>query len=96
MCDELTSYAQERGKICAVAETGMQGMPVQDWWMSTLYNAIEHSGVSYVMVWGNYGKSSTAYYGTFKGQQSESNFKTFASQNKMTFLSSLSNATVCH
>lgn len=94
MCEALTTYAQDREKVCAVAETGMQGMPVQDWWTSTLYNAIQNSGVSYVMVWGNYGKSSTAYYGTFKGQLSESNFKTFSSYGKITFMSSLSNPLV--
>lgn len=96
LCDIVTSVAESKGKICAVTETGMRGMPIQDWWTSTLYNAIKNSGISYVMIWGNYGKSSSAYYGTFQGQVSENDFITFSHYKNITFLSSLSNTIVYH
>jgi mannan endo-1,4-beta-mannosidase len=85
----LTKLAQQKEKICALTETGFKNMPVADWWTNTLYSAINGTGLSYVMVWGNYGKVRNAYWGTFQGQLSAGNFIDFSKKSNILFLSKL-------
>lgn len=89
MSATLTNLSQQKKKICALAETGFKNMPVADWWTNTLYSAINGTGLSYVMVWGNYGKVKNAYWGTFKGLPSEGDFVKFSKKSNILFLSDL-------
>jgi mannan endo-1,4-beta-mannosidase len=68
----ITKLAKERNKLAAFAETGFEAIPL-----------------SYVLVWRNAGYMESMkkqhYYGPFKGQLSEADFKKFYKHDKILF-----------
>ena len=77
----LTKIAKQKTKLAAFAETGFEAVPDATWWTGTLWPAIKDFQLSYVLVWRNAGYMPSIkkmhYYGPFKGQLSEADFKKF-------------------
>lgn len=80
----LREIGNDRNKPFSIMETGFQQMPMDDWWTHTLYPVLKNSGLSYVMIWRNTNLSS--YWGVFKGQKSEKDFKCFSKYKNIYFL----------
>ena len=75
MVETLRSIGQERGKVWAITETGLELIPSANWWTSTLLPIVKDAGLSYVLVWRN-GRPNH-YYAPYPGQVSAENFKAF-------------------
>ncbi|MCC9137600.1 glycoside hydrolase family 26 protein [Pontibacter silvestris] len=75
MVDILREIGQEKGKVWALTETGLETLPDADWWTNTLLPIIKDSGLSYVLVWRN-GRPDH-YYAPYPGQESAEDFKEF-------------------
>jgi len=82
MVEILRAMGQEKNKVYTLSETGLETLPLAQWWTQVLYPIIKDAGLSYVLVWRN-GRPDH-YYAPFKGQKSENDFKTFY-QNPATF-----------
>lgn len=76
MVDMLKEIGEERNKVYAITEGGLERIPQPDWWTETLLPVIEDSGLSYVLVWRN-GRPDH-YYAPYPGQGSAENFKAFS------------------
>ena len=80
----VVRWARERGKLAALTETGLEALPVRNWWTGTLLNGIitdeETLGISYVLVWRNANPSfdrKDHFYAPYPGQKSAADFKLF-------------------
>lgn len=49
----MAQLGKEHGKIIALTETGLEGIPYAKWWTEVLYPAIKDYPVAYVLVWRN-------------------------------------------
>lgn len=73
MVNMLKEIGQEKNKLYAMTEGGLEQIPMENWWTETLYPIIKDSGLSYVLVWRN-GRPDH-YYAPFPGQVSAKDFK---------------------
>lgn len=78
--------AQREGKLLILAETGLESIPVNDWWTGTLWPAIEERPVSYVLFWRNAYDRADHFYVPFPGQASADDFKRFEAKEGTLFL----------
>ena len=84
----IEEVAKETGKIPALGETGYEAIPYPDWWTKTLWKAIGHHKISYVLVWRNHGRQPNGnmhYYAPYKGQVSANDFIKFYQLDKTLF-----------
>lgn len=88
LCRLISSIAEEKGKIAALTEAGLENnSPLHSeyynkkWWTERLYEAIKGCNLSFALVWRNGGlPPSSHYFGPWKGCYSEDDFKAFASK----------------
>ncbi len=75
----VQQYANRRGKLAALTETGLESIPDAAWWTESLLKTISSPGLklSYVLVWRNDSRSSTHYYAPYPGHSSETDFLRF-------------------
>lgn len=75
VCD----LAKQKNKLSAFTETGLESIPLTNWWTDILLNVIESEGLnlSYVLVWRNDQRSPTHYYAPYPGQVSVPDFLEF-------------------
>ncbi|MFT3825427.1 MAG: glycosyl hydrolase [Chitinophagaceae bacterium] len=76
----LEEFAAEKGKIPALGETGYEAIPYATWWTNTLWAAIGHHRISYVLLWRNAGRMKNGkwhYYVPKKEDVSTEDFKAF-------------------
>ncbi|WP_081604494.1 glycoside hydrolase family 26 protein [Nafulsella turpanensis] len=83
MVNMLKEIGEERNKLYAITEGGLEQIPQENWWTETLLPVIEDSGLSYVLVWRN-GRPDH-YYAPFPGQESAEDFKAFYHKPKVLF-----------
>lgn len=84
----LDNIAIEKNKIPAFSETGYEAIPFADWWTQTLWKAMEHHKVSYVLVWRNAGRLSNGHYHYYvpgKNDVSLADFQKFYNLDKTLF-----------
>ena len=83
----VNKVAQERGKIAALSETGLEGIPEENWWTETLLRLLQEQPLqlAYVMVWRNAHDIPTHFYAPFPGQKSADDFVKFRNHNYMLF-----------
>lgn len=80
----LVELADERGKVAAFTETGLELVPEERWWTDRLLKHIEAdpvaSRIAWVLVWRNSNKDhdNGQYFGPFPGQVSAPNFTEFS------------------
>lgn len=82
----LAKTCEEHGKILAVTETGLEGLPVADWWTGWLSPALQGFPVSYVLTWRNASDSPGHFYAPYAGQASAEDFQTWIKQDHITVL----------
>lgn len=75
--------AQERGKVMALTETGLEGLPMPHWWTQVLLPALEGFPVAYVCVWRNAHDLPTHFYAPFPGQASAPDFREFCKNKRV-------------
>ena len=85
----VTSLGKEHGKPIAVTETGLEAIPVKDWWTQVLYPIVEQYPVSYVLLWRNAREKPNHYYAPYPGQLSEMDFIEFYKNPKTLFCKDL-------
>lgn len=84
----LTAVAAEKNKIPALAETGYERIPYAQWWTETLWKAIGHHKISYVLAWRNHGLQPNGnwhYYVPRKNDTSSEDFRKFYQLEKTLF-----------
>lgn len=87
MVDMLKSIGEERNKLTAITETGLEQIPIENWWTETMLPIITGSNLSYVLMWRN-GRPDH-YYAPYPGQVSANDFQKFYNHPKTIFLSQL-------
>jgi len=73
----VTKYAAKTGKIPVMAETGMEGVKLNDYFTKILYPIIQPYKISYVLFWRNAFNKPTHFYLPYAGHASAADFKKF-------------------
>ncbi len=73
----MTEEGRVRNKPIALTETGLEAIPIADWWTRVLLPVAERYPISYVMVWRNARERPNHYYAPYPGQLSADDFVTF-------------------
>lgn len=80
----LVRQARERGKIAALTETGLEGIPDSTWWTGKLLAAItsdpEARGIAWALVWRNANAERDRaghFFAPYAGQPSAADFRRF-------------------
>lgn len=85
----MNDVAVEHQKPMAIAETGYEQIPYENWWTKTLTQAIGNYKISFVLLWRNHGwqeqEKKMHYYAPYKGQLSEKDFIEFYNSPKTFF-----------
>ena len=85
----MNDVAVEHQKPMAIAETGYEQIPYENWWTKTLTEAIGNYKISFVLLWRNHGwqeqEKKLHYYAPYKGQLSEKDFIEFYNSPKTCF-----------
>ena len=85
----MNEVAVEHQKPMAIAETGYEQIPYENWWTKTLTEAIGNYKISFVLLWRNHGwqeqEKKMHYYAPYKGQLSEKDFIEFYNSPKTFF-----------
>lgn len=89
--NELPYVAEEaakRGKLAAFTETGLEGLPIDNWYSEVLLPALNDIPVAYVCVWRNAEKNVKPghFYVPYPGHQAEADFKKFHDSGKAVFM----------
>ncbi|MFB9863504.1 glycoside hydrolase family 26 protein [Rufibacter immobilis] len=84
MVETLRQIGQEKNKVWTLSETGLETLPLADWWTNVLTPIVQDAGLSYVMVWRN-GRPDH-YYAPYPGQKSVPDFKIFHRNPKVFFI----------
>ena len=80
-----TQAASEKGKLVAFTETGLEGIPMADWWTEVLLPAVSKYPAAYVVVWRNAHDKPGHFYAPWPGQESEASFKKFHDDPRTVF-----------
>ena len=73
----MTEEGKKRHKPIAITETGLEAIPIADWWTNVLLPIVEKYPVSYVLVWRNAYDRANHYYAPYPGQKSAADFVKF-------------------
>ena len=82
----LQRMCAEHGKILAVTETGLEGLPDPLWWTGALAPAVEGFPVSYILTWRNASDRPEHFYAPFAGNAAAADFQNWIRQNKIPML----------
>ncbi len=78
------TIADDKGKLLAFTETGLEKISTKNWFTEVLYPNIKDSGISWVLFWRN--AHLEHYYIPHKTHENASDFKKFADYPKTLFL----------
>ncbi len=87
----LTQLGKEHNKPIAVTETGLEALPIANWWTEVLFPLVDKYPISYVLVWRNAREKPNHFYAPYPGQASAQNFVEFYNQPKTKFCSDIKN-----
>ncbi len=82
----MTELGREHGKLIALTETGLEGLPYPEWWTEVLYPAIQDYPIAYVLVWRNACDRPEHFYAPWPGQESAEDFCRFVSNDRIVLL----------
>lgn len=89
----ITQIAQEKGKVAALTETGLEGVRKPDWFTAYLLNPIKENAaniqLAWVLLWRN--ANEKHHYAAYPGHASEADFQTFSKDEWVYFESDLDN-----
>lgn len=87
----VVSLAEERNKVAALTETGLNALPNPTWWTDVLLEVVKSSAstkkITWVLVWRN-GRPDH-YFAPYLGQASAENFKVFEEEPFTFFMEDL-------
>ncbi len=87
----IVEIADEKGKVAALTETGLEGVPEADWWTKKFLYALTSdpvaSRIAWAMVWRN--STATHHYAPYPDQVSAADFKKFSAVPEILFLEEL-------
>lgn len=81
----MTEEGKKRNKPIALTETGLESIPIADWWTQVLLPVVEKYPISYVLVWRNAHDIKNHYYAPYPGQKSAEDFIKFYNHPKTLF-----------
>ena len=84
--DFLAAESKAHGKLAALSETGLEGLPDPTWWTGTLYPAIRDYPLSYVLTWRNAHDKPGHFYAPWDGFEGAADFKAFSELDNIVFL----------
>ncbi len=87
----LTEEGKRRNKPIALTETGLEAIPIADWWTEVLLPTIEKYPISYVLLWRNARERPNHYYAPYPGQKSADDFVKFYNNPKTLFVKDIPN-----
>ncbi len=87
----ISQYAQERNKIAALTETGLESIKNEKWWTEELYRSLERNSIklAYVMVWRNH--DTNHHFAPYPGHPSVKDFIEFYHKEKILFATHMPN-----
>lgn len=89
--DMITTFAKKHHKIAAFTETGCQQLPQQQWFTQTLLPLISRYRISYVLLWRNAWDNPKELYTSYRGHDTEADFKAFAKDKRTLFVKDIKN-----
>ncbi|MBK0379716.1 glycoside hydrolase family 26 protein [Mucilaginibacter segetis] len=87
----LTPEARKRNKLLVFSETGLEGLPMNNWWTDVLLKTVSHYPLAYVMVWRNAYDKPGHFFGPYPGNPSAGNFIEFYKSRKTLFQTDIKN-----
>jgi mannan endo-1,4-beta-mannosidase len=87
----MTEEGKKRNKPIALTETGLESIPIADWWTKVLFSVLDRYPVSYVLVWRNAHDIPNHYYAPYPGQVSANDFVKFYENPKTLFCNDIRN-----
>ena len=77
----ISRIAEQKNKIAAIAETGLEAIPDPKWWTGVIWPIVKNLQIAYVLVWRNHGymekEKKMHYYAPYRGQASAADFRKF-------------------
>ena len=86
MLGQMAEMGAAHNKLIALSETGLEGIPDNNWWSEVLYPALKDYPVSYVLTWRNAHDKPGHFYGPWEGYAGEEDFKNFAAKENIVLL----------
>ena len=87
----MTNEGEKRNKPIALTETGLEAIPIANWWTGVLLPIVDKYPISYVMVWRNARERENHYYAPYPGQKSAADFIKFYHSPKTLFCKDIPN-----
>ncbi|HOV72301.1 MAG TPA: beta-mannosidase, partial [Dysgonamonadaceae bacterium] len=87
----MTDEGKKRNKPIALTETGLEAIPIANWWTGVLLPIVDKYPISYVMVWRNARERENHYYAPYPGQKSAADFIKFYHYSKTFFCKDIPN-----
>ncbi|MBP7152250.1 MAG: beta-mannosidase [Paludibacteraceae bacterium] len=87
----MTNEGEKRNKPIALTETGLEAIPIANWWTGVLLPIVDKYPISYVMVWRNARERENHYYAPYPGQKSDADFIKFYHSPKTLFCKDIPN-----
>ena len=87
----MTDEGKKRNKPIALTETGLESIPIANWWTGVLLPIVDKYPISYVMVWRNARERENHYYAPYPGQKSAADFIKFYHSPKTLFCKDIPN-----
>ncbi|MDS1031864.1 glycosyl hydrolase [Porphyromonadaceae sp. NP-X] len=87
----MTDEGKKRNKPIALTETGLEAIPIANWWTGVLLPIVGKYPISYVMVWRNARERENHYYAPYPGQKSAADFIKFYHSPKTFFCKDIPN-----
>lgn len=87
----ITKLGKEKNMPIAVTETGLEAIPIADWWTNVIFPVVDKYPVSYVLFWRNARERENHYYAPYPGQISAEDFVKFYENPKTLFSKDVQN-----
>lgn len=85
----ISRIAEQKNKIAAIAETGLEAIPDPKWWTGVIWPIVKDLQIAYVLVWRNHGyqerEQKMHYYAPYPKQVSAADFRKFYNNPKILF-----------
>jgi Beta-mannanase len=85
----MTAAARTKGKVAVLSETGIESLPIPNWWTEVLYKAVSGNEIAYLLVWRNAPDKPLHFFAPYPGQSSADDFVRFKQKRNIWFESAL-------
>ena len=83
----LADLGERKNKVVALTETGLERIPISDWWTQVLLRGLKEGkrdmGMAWVLIWRNANEGH--HYAPYEGHPSEADFRLFRSDPYILF-----------